>query len=637
MTLNPNAVPWSGAEANADPTGGEPLPPRMAAPHDPRFHGYAPYYPPNQHPHSAPMMVAPQYPPRHMMGGQGFHNAPHHGPAMPIHNQPVQAYNAGRQRAQQPNPNSMSHMQPSATPSYRKAKPVVIVVFGYRRAGKTTVAQHIADTYKCKYISLKPKAKESDPSPAEFVAPLVDLLSRKNTLEGIVIDDIVLRNKFEPYYVQSLLQKNGLKIDVAVVLDNDLENTKERGVDYTDASSKQLHPESYEFCASYLQGEPILVVECRDKTLEEVVSDASRQVGGAITMRDTSITLKDVVLMPKCPLECNPTFVTEILEAQNQLLNLNKSALFPFSEPNYLLDYAFFVRHAYAFRSYMITPWMQGDKVLLIGYKNAVYINLPSYKIIFRFTEAPSTLLRLAKEKAGDLGVGFIFEATLAEDKLYISDLFILGDMKGSEMLVNERVDAMKENLSDLNDDTVKLLPWYPVQSMETCQAENPEANGVLFINPEGVMCGEYDSRNFLYFLHRKRTVDLRIWNGNFSNGSWTFDAYFEESGKEKLIEGVPVHISDADVTNYCINDGNIIVCTFEDHHTGPNKAKKGTKRYVFQSRCNWMLRPTSVFRQEFFVKDPKWPLERVSQACSSIKYICPTRPEVPTAATAEG
>ncbi|ORC88354.1 uncharacterized protein TM35_000172260 [Trypanosoma theileri] len=635
MTLNPNAVPWSGAEANADPTG-EPVHQRMAGPHDPRYHGYSSYYQ-NQPPHSVPMMVPPQFP-RHMMGGQGFHNAAHHGgPAMPLHNPPVQPYNAGRSRAQQYNAAPMSHMQPSATPSYRKAKPVVIVVFGYRRVGKTSVAQHIAETYKCKYISLKPKDKESDPSPAEFVAPLVDLLSRKNTFEGIVIDDIVLRNKFEPYYVQSVLQKSGLKIDVAVVLDNDLENTKERGVDYTDASAKQLHPESYEFCANYLQGEPILVVECRDKTLEEVVADASRQVGSVITMKDTTITLKDVELMPKCPLERNPNFVTEILEAQNQLLNLNKAALFPYSEPNYLLDYAFFVRHAYAFRSYMITPWMQGDKVILIGYQNAVYIHLPSYRIIFRFTEAPSTLLRLAKEKAGDHGVGFIFEATFAENKLYISDLFMLGDLKGSEMLVNERVDAMKENLSDLDDETVKLLPWYPVQSMETCQSENPEANGVLFVNPEGVMFGEYDSRNFLYFLHRKRTVDLRIWNGNFSNGSWTFDAYFEESGKEKLIEGVPVHISDADVSSYCINDGNILACALEDHHTGPNKAKKGTKHYVFQSRCNWMLRPTSVFRQEFFVKDPKWPLERASQACSSIKYICPTRPEVTATATADG
>ncbi|KEG05801.1 hypothetical protein DQ04_18321000 [Trypanosoma grayi] len=608
-------------------------PPQRMGQQDPRLHGYQSYY--SGPPHSMMMMPQHQVPPPVMR--QGFPNLPHM-PPMP-HGQPMQSYNPGRPRAQQYNvANSMGPMQPVTAPSYKKPRPTVIVVLGYRRVGKTSVAKRLAEVRNFKYISLKPKGNESSATPKAYVSPLVELLERKNRFDGIVIDDIVVHNKFEPYYVQSVLQQHGLKLDMAVVLDNDLEITKERDVDYSDPIQRNLHPESYEFCASYLQGEPIHVVECREKSLEETVADAQRQEAEARQTKETSLSLKDVELMAKCPLERNPTLVTEIIEAQIRRLNLHESAQFPYSEPNYLLEYAVFARRAYAFRSYMVTPWMQGTKVALIGYQNAVYIYLPGYNVVFGFNEAPAALLRLTKEMKGEDGLSFIFEATFAKDKFYISELLILGENTASKMLAHERVDMLKEKLGDLNDEKVELLPWYPVQSMEKCVSSNPQASGVLFVNPDGVMFGEFDSQNFLYPLPKKKTVELRIWNGAFNGGIWSFDAYCEDSGNEQRIEGVPVHISDADVTVHCINDGNILECLREDYTTGP-KTRKGARHYVFQSRCQWLLKPTTVHKQDVYVSDPMWPLERVVQACATIKHVPALRPEerARETATADG
>ncbi|PWU97007.1 hypothetical protein TcG_00234 [Trypanosoma cruzi] len=627
MSLNPNAMPWNMPESGIDPVMDTNT--RMGQ-QDPRFHGYPSYYP-NHHAHQMPPVMIPHQMPRHMMG-HGFSN-PNHMPPMP-QNEPVQSYNHPRARSQQYNAGIMNPMHSVSTPSYKKLRPVV-VVFGYRRVGKTTVAKRIAEARNYKYISLKPKEEGAVVSPTDYVAPLVELLSRKNLFEGIVIDDIVVRNKYEPYYVHSLLQKHNLKFDVIVVLDNDLDNTKERGVDYEDSLQRQLHPESYEFCASYLQGEPTLVVECREKTLDEVVTDALRQLGEVNFTKDSNISLKGVELMPSCPLERNAALVTAILDAQTQQLKLSEGSLFPFSEPNYLLEYAIFARYAYAFRSYMITPWIQGDKVSLIGYQGAVYVHLPSYNIVFYFIDAPSTLTQLAKGNVDNNEVGFIFEATFAGDKLYISDLLMMGEMKASEMLVNERVELLKKKLKDMNSSTVELLPWYPVQSIEACESENPQAAGVLFVNPDGVMFGGYDSRNFLYPLQRKKSVELRVWNGNFVGDSWTFDAFCEEMGNENIVEGIPVHVPDTEVTQHCINDGNILECIRQDCHAGPNKGRRGAKRFVFQGRCQWKVRPTTMFKQEVFVSDPKWPFERMAQACASVKHIPPTRPEGIT--TADG
>ncbi|RNF02575.1 uncharacterized protein Tco025E_08358 [Trypanosoma conorhini] len=628
MSLNPNAIPWNMPDPGMDP--GMDTNARMG-PQDPRLHGYPSYYH-NQHAHQMPPVMMQQQMPRHIMGAP-FSNHNHMSPM--AHNEPLQSYNNPRMRPQHYNANVMHPMQTVSAPSYKKSRPVVVVVFGYRRVGKTSVAKRISEVRNYRYISLKYREEGTAVSPTDYVAPLADLLARKNTFEGIVIDDIVVRNKFEPYYVHSLLQKHGLKFDVVVVLDNDLDNTKLRGVDYDDPLQRQLHPESYEFCASYLQGEPTLVVECREKALDEVVADALRQLGDVNYAKDSTISLKQVELMPNCPMEVNPTLVAAILEAQTQQLNLGETASFPFSEPNFLLEYAVFARHAYALRSYLITPWMQGDKVSLIGYQGTVYIHLPTYNIVFRFVDAPSTLAQMAKGTVDSNEVGFIFEATFARDKLYISDLLMMGDQKGSDMLVSERVELLRQKLTDMDSRTVELLPWYPVQSMEACESENPEAGGVLFVNPDGVLLGGYDSRNFLYPLQRKKSVELRIWNGNFVGDSWTFDAFCEEVGSENLVEGVPVQVSDTEVTNHCINDGNILECVRQDYHAGPNKTRRGAKRFVFQGRCQWKIRPTTMYKQEVFVSDAKWPFERMSQACASIKHVPATRPEEPT--TADG
>nr|CCC95971.1 unnamed protein product [Trypanosoma congolense IL3000] len=291
-------------------------------------------------------------------------------------------------------------------------------------------------------------------------------------------------------------------------------------------------------------------------------------------------------------------------------------------------------RRALAFGSYMITAGIQGDKVTLMGYQEAVYVHLPACNVLFHLKDCPAVFTRLAKDTVAKSGVSFIFEATFAANKLYLSDLLLLGEMEGAHMLVNERVDVMREKLGELKGGVVQLLPWYPVNAMERCVKENQEAGGILFINPDGVLLGEYDSRNYLYPLHRKKTVELRIWNGNFTGGKWTFEAYCTEAGSEKLVEGIHVHISDADVNAHCINDGNILECGLEDQHVGPSKGRKSSKHYVFKRRCMWTFKPTTMYKQEFFLSDPKWTKDRVGQACTTVTYIPAARPQVQDSAS---
>ncbi|RHW67690.1 G5-interacting protein [Trypanosoma brucei equiperdum] len=623
MSLNPNAPPWNVPDHNMD----HGMDPHGRHGHqDPRFHNFSGYYP--QHiPMHQMQSVQNMGMPRSMMNHGYNHPAAHIHP-MQHSAPPGQAFHQGRARGQAYLGGHVNAMPAVPAPSYRKQHIVVVVVLGYRCVGKTTVARQIAKVRNYRYVSLKPSEDAGSVSPEAFVAPVVELLASKNSYEGIVIDDIVSQNKYDPYYVQSVLQKHGLKLDVVVLLDSELDNAKE-GVDYEDPQQRKLHPESYEFCACHLNGGNAVVVECRGKDLDETVAEAMRQLNDVNIVKESTITLKEVALMPNCPLVCNPSMVTEVLAAQSGVLGLAESASFPFSEPNYLLEYTIFARQAHAFRSYMIIPWIKGDKVSLIGYKDAIYLHLPAYNILFQLNDSPTALTHLLKETTATGGLAFIFEATFAANKLHVSDLLLLGGMKGSEMLVNERVDLLKEKLGELREGAVQLLPWYPVKDMEMCKKENPEADGILFVNPDGIQVGEYDSRNYLYPLHRKKTVELRIWNGNFTGGVWTFDAYCEEVGTEKLVEGIPVHINDDVVTEYCINDGNILECTREEQSVGTNKARKGGKHYVFKSRCQWASKPTTTYKQECFVNEPKWPSDRLAQACAAITYTPAVRREV--------
>ncbi|KAG8348480.1 hypothetical protein TRVL_00690 [Trypanosoma vivax] len=615
MSLNPNAVPWKGAERGID----HGLDVGMSQHTDPCYHGMGMYY---------------QSPAMHQMQGAMSHPMAHHGYGQAHHTSSLYSHATSmpfipsRMRSPGFGSGTMNMTSSHPIPSYRKPNPlVVVVVLGYRRVGKTSVAQRIANKNNYKYISLRPSDGFESSSPEAFVAPLVELLSQKRDFEGIVIDDIVSCNKFEPYYVSSVLQKHKLKFNVAVVLNSELDAKKERGVDYEDVLQRQLHPESYEFCASYLFGETVVVVDCREKSLEDTIEDVLRQLGEVGMTSDTSLQLKEVELIPNCPLVSDPALATEVVRTQNERLSLSPSARFPFSEPNYLLEYPIFARQAFALQSYMVTPWIAGDKVTLIGYRDAVYAYLPMYKILFHFVDCPPLLVQVCTDMKDSSGLGFVFEATVAANKLYITELLLLGSSKGWEMLVNERVDLMKSTLAKLKSDVVQLVPWYPINDVEACGKECEDASGVLFINPDGVLIGEYDSRNYLYPLHRKRAVTLRVWNGKFVGGVWLFDAFCEESGQEKVIAATPVQVSDDDVNTHCINDGNILECVRVDPRGGKGKGQGNGGYFLFQRRCQWSVRPTTVYRQEIFLNDPKWPPIRVAQACASLKYLPAERP----------
>lgn len=201
----------------------------------------------------------------------------------------------------------------------------------------------------------------------------------------------------------------------------------------------------------------------------------------------------------------------------------------------------------------------------------------------------------------------------------------------------------------------VRLLQHYPVHDVMKCiTAYKKVARGLLFTNPDGMQAGNYDSRNFIYPDEDRKTVQIRIWHGCCDDkGMWTFDAYARENDEEVQIHHtdgsvIPVHISDKQVNEFSINDGNIVECILESaapptqqagQQQQAHKGKKGgaaaatargsaTPRFVFQRRCFWQATPTTLYYQSAFSSPPTWPTRLFTEACAAIKHEEVTGPE---------
>ncbi|CAJ1032430.1 hypothetical protein, conserved [Leishmania lindenbergi] len=541
-----------------------------------------------------------------------------------------------------------------------KSTPRVVMVVGYKKTGKTSVAQAIAKREGFEYVCLKPprqqaaanaagsgkeedveEVEEEDISPLERLAPLRSALGKKATMKGMVIDDAFSTNKFQAHYVAHYLIKAGLQLDAVVALVPELTSLVERGVSFTKSHAKTMHPEAFEF-ASSLNPERVIVMD-EDLKVEELVEKAAVDVSALLRKNVAAIELEQEYFIPGCPMVTDAEQVEQILEAERSAVKRLLPYTFTYSEPNYVLDYVQFVQSATKLQHYLVTPWIWGDKLSLIGYGTSVYVHLTSYNLLFQLKDVPAALQELIKKLKSEVEASgvedpasqvlFCVEASMLNDVIYISDMMIIGKQHGAEMLLHDRVKLLSDSFGKLpSSGSVRLLEHYPVCDIKTClEAYKDVSRGAIFVNPDGVEYGRYDVRNFVYPSETKKTVRLRIWAGSMTDGMWSFDGYVREYEDEVLAtsrttgaNNLPVLISDSNVDTHMINDGNIVECVMEKT-ASKGKSREKSAVLTFCRRCKWEVTPITQFYMWAFADPPQWSTESFLDACSSIASVRPT------------
>lgn len=539
-----------------------------------------------------------------------------------------------------------------AAPSYiAKSTPRVVMVVGYKQTGKTSVAKAIAAKEGFEYVSMR-IAREDEAEvdggetprlvpPLERLAPLRAALEKKSMLRGLVLDDTFTTNRFQAHFAMHYLAEAGLQLDVVVALVPELSLLTKRGVTFDSVKDKRAHPEAFEFASALDQTSVVAIDE--DLALKELVAKAVEDTSALLKTNSPPVTLEDVEFIPNCPLVTDPEQMEEVLAAERAILDRDLQYFFSYSEPNYVVDYVQFVQTAANLQYYLVTPWMWGDKVSLIGYDNDVYVHLCPYNLLFVLADPPEVLVELlAKLKAEADATAtpdtpaspllFSLEASVVEDVFYISDMIILGKHKGGEMILHDRTKMLHEYLGKLPaTGSLRLLEHYPVCDIKEClEAYKDLSRGAIFVNPDGIDYGSYDVRNFLYPSDTSKTVRVRIWNGHLAEDTWSFDAYAREYPEENPAtsrtsdsSGLSVLISDVDVDENVINDGNIIECVPEKVAA---KGKSRDKNVVlrFGRRCKWEVSPITQYYMWAFADTPLWSTESFLDACSTIAGVRP-------------
>lgn len=535
-------------------------------------------------------------------------------------------------------------------PSYaaKPVQPKVVLIVGYKQSGKTSIAKEIARREQFEYVSLLEHVSEAEQeedlesSAKARMKPLRAILEKKGTFKGLVLDDAIITNRFEALYISHYVKMAGLQLDAMVAVMPDLITLTKRGVDFEAPMCKVAHPESFEF-AYHLEG-PSVVAVTDDLPLKTLVDRVAGEVSAVLREGHPPLELQVENFMPNCPMVTDLDMVEEILDAELSTLVAELPFSFTYSEPNYVLQYLQFVSIALQLQHYLITPWIYGDKVSLIGYKDKVYIHLTSYNLVFQLTDIPAAVEELmtkltaeaaeeAKNAEDAPKVLFSVEATMLDDILYISDMMVIGKQLGSEMLLHDRVKLLEECFGKLPvDGPIRLLEHFPVSEIKTClEKYEQESRGVLFVNPDGLECGRYDSRNYIYPTEEKKTVRIRVWEGQVTDGSWMFKGYVRNEDEEVLAvasgprkDHLPVVIPDSAVSEYVINDGNIIECVLEKS-TSKGKAKDKGSVLSFRRRSKWGITPITQYFQWAFVEPPRWPTDSFFDACSTIPTMRPS------------
>ena len=539
-----------------------------------------------------------------------------------------------------------------AVPSYiTKNTPRVVMVVGYKQTGKTSVAKAIAEKEGFEYVSLKTpredgageeEEEEKEAPPLERLAVLRAMLEKKATLKGLVLDDAFTTNRFHAHYVVHYLTKAGLQLDAVVALLPELSQLVKRGVTFDTISDKTAHPEAFEFASSLDQTSVVAIVE--EMSMKDMVKKATEDVSALLKGNAPALVLEEVNFIPECPLVVDPERVEEILEAERSTIGRELPYNFTYSEPNFVVDYVQFVQSAAKLPYYLVTPWMWGDKVSLIGYDTGVFVHLTSYNILFELTDPPTVLQELVKKLKNEAEAAataevpanpllFSIEASMLDDVFYISDVVLFGKQKGGEMLLHDRVKLLQESFGKLPaTGLVRLLEHYNISDIKDClKAYKDSSRGAIFVNPDGIEYGSYDIRNFVYPSEAKKTVRLRIWDGRVVDDTWNFDCYVREyedevpaTSRSTGTNSLPVLISDGDVEENVINDGNIVECVME-RVAAKGKSKEKNAVLNFCRRCKWEVAPITQFYMWAFADPPRWSTESFLDACSTIAGVRPS------------
>lgn len=98
-------------------------------------------------------------------------------------------------------------------------------------------------------------------------------------------------------------------------------------------------------------------------------------------------------------------------------------------------------------------------------------------------------------------------------DLIYISDMMYLDETYGKVTPLSDRITRMQEIFDSLPPKaSFRLLQYYPVNKIKECmEAYKDVARGVLFINPDGMLVGNFDSRTFTYANEEQKTVQIRL------------------------------------------------------------------------------------------------------------------------------
>lgn len=517
--------------------------------------------------------------------------------------------------------NSLPSVTPFVPPPQPKESitPRIILVSGYKKMGKTTVAFHIAEKFGFKYINIK--KRESNSSGIDLVqrfAPLKEALATIQGKKGIVIDDATNGGRFEPYYIAHLLQNASpkpLHLNGVITIPTELKavpgRVEEKEVD------KQSHPEGYEFCESLeLQNgsSGIILLDSSDP-LNVMLKECDKEMEKFLSAPPLNLKLPEVNFIPNAPLVTDLELVEKIIQAEAiklQTTNCNYLHSFPYVLPDFILEYSLFAKMALLFKNYLLLPWIWEEKISIIGYDESVYVHVAAYKLLFELKDAPE-LQKLAQSTEIEdepFPLKFSLEAVMKNDKIYISDMMYLDGSLGSDKTLRERVKLLHEKLGSVNDPNVVLLKHFPVNKIEDCINEYKDiAPGVIFIHPDGMKPGTYDNRNIVFYCSDVKSFPLRLWNGVEEDDVWTFDGYALEVTADYHPTNLKVVIPKDIVEKNGLNNGHIVEVTTEN-------AKK--KVYRFVKRCPWEVLPAAKYFLETVIKQEVNP-EVFIKGCASM------------------
>lgn len=630
-------------------------------------------------------------------GPQIPHQNMHHngamnvGNGMAMHNQgrPMQPQMLAQQQLQQQQmpppmpqraPAALSGMPtPMPEPTYMVPKPEIILVFGNKKSGKSTVARAIA---KFKGYACVPdtdaddgEAQQDDAETGDDPESSTDLpralLIRLRQIEkalsergikGLVVDDALVESKFDIYYIDFIIREKGFNIGAIVVVNSDLPGLIKRNISFTPAE-RAHHPDPYEvaFLTDKVNRDANIVflnADEDDASMEALLAqalDAFRNSPPAVV----PIHLPAPEFFDGCKLVDNYRLRDRVLELERKAVGVDQELFgFTYVEPNFLLEYSDFSRNALLFRSYKIVPYLWGDKVSLIYCEDKLYISLPSYRLVFEM-EPPSefagliTDFRSTSTSTNAQNVLFSLEAVHANHKLYITDMMLLGEHRGSECTLEKRIALLKDAFSSLSDDSpIKLVDFYNVNEAEKChEAYNIIGRGFIFVNPDVLRPGSYEERNFLFPWADSKRVQVQLWDGQFVDDQWIFSALAlentddEESTEIDVWLDWKVVIPDALVNteSSVMNDGNVVECVlttidpavqkFMASNPSPNgNGKSGGKKPApkcqfqlrFIHRCEFKRQPLLSMYVAAMLTPTVWAEKKLIPSCKQIEYFPP-------------